>query len=34
MALFDEDVLAAEPTELLDIKPVMTILAGQVVWES
>ena len=29
MALFEEDLLAAEPTALLGIKPVMTILGGQ-----
>ena len=34
MTLFDEDLQTVEPTSLLGITPAMTILAGQVVWES
>ncbi len=34
MTLFDEDLQTVEPTSLLGIAPAMTILAGQVVWES
>ena len=34
MALFAEDLTAVEPDALLGLRPVMTILGGQVVWES
>ena len=34
MVLFDQDLLTAEPEVLLGIRPVMTILGGQIVWES
>ena len=34
MALFAEDLTAVEPDSLLGLQPVMTILGGQVVWES
>ena len=34
MTLFDEDLQTVEPETLLRITPAMTILAGQVVWES
>ena len=34
LVLFEEDLTSVEPEALLSIRPVMTILAGQVVWES
>ena len=34
MALFAEDLISVEPDELPGLRPAMTILGGQVVWES
>ena len=34
MVLFDEDLTAIEPDSLLGLRPVLTILGGEVVWES
>ena len=34
MALFAEDLTSIEPDALLEVRPVMTILGGEVVWES
>ena len=34
MVLFDEDLMSTEPDALLSVRPVMTILAGQIAWQS
>ena len=34
MALFEEDLMEVETETLLGIQPVMTVLGGQIVWES